>query len=481
MADEPHDDANASQPGDPESSSDGNEMSDEHDAVATGFEVDDGEPQDFDVETGEYDAAPDEDLPDDIDDDLEGDESAEEFVLDDRSPDEVDPEAEQSTKPDDGDDAFHDEPVAEADMYDGGAPADEEPAEAVPEEADQSQTGNEPIDEADFADESPEMDDEAATSDLELEEEADEETLAAEASPGVDDGEIADDASEEPIHDEDSGGDDTDELPLQPELDSILDTPEPESVDVEPFPEVGPYRDPATLTLWVAGDEYETFAIAQDELFIGDAPSADAEQEEARTEVTPDIDLGPYVESDAVWACHAALYRHNKNYTLHAMSDGPLQINDEVLELGEHRRLEEGDVIVFGGEVGLEFNLPDARDVADHGATPESDADPAEESSTDLEADEAEVDLDADDEPEFTEEASSEETPEEFEEAELLDEQPDPGAGHVDTDGPPADTPPPPDESGGFDDGAADPPEDADAFPEEEWDEEPIEYEDDFA
>lgn len=478
MADEPHDDADASQPGDPESSSDGGELSDDHDAVATGFEVDDGESQDFDAETGEYDAAPDEVIPDGSDD-LEGDESGEEFVLDEDSPEELEPESGPTTEADD----LHEEPVDEDDMFDGGAPADEEPAEAVSEDLDQSQPVDELIeetDEAGFADESAEMDDDAATGDLEHEGEVDEEMSADESSGGIDDAEAADDTPEEQtLGDEESDGAEADEFPLQPELDSILDAPEPESVDVEPLPEVGPYRDPATLTLWVAGDKHETFAVAQEELVIGDAPAAETEHEQAEPDVAPDIDLGPYVDSETVWGRHAALYRHNKNYTLYAISDGATQINDEVLELGEHRRLEDGDIVVVAGEAGLEFSLPEARDVAGHGTAPGSDAELAEKSSTDPDVDEPEVDREVDDEAEFTEEAPVDEPLEELDEADFVAEQPDPDAPQMTTGDLPDETPPPPDESGGFDDPAVETPADPDPAPEDEWDDEPLE-DDDF-
>jgi hypothetical protein len=479
MADEPHDDADASQPGDPESSSDGSAMSDEQDAVATGFEVDDGEPQDFDAETGEYDAAPDEAIPDDLDD-IEGDEPAEEFLLQEESTEEVAPEPAQPTETEDIDNEFRDEPAGEGDMHDGGAFADEKPTEAIPEDeptfapepgpgaADQSQVDVEPLeeaDEADFADDTPELEDETVASDLEVEDEAEGQPLAADSNAGDVD---SDTPEEQPLGDEES--DEEGVFPLQPELDSILDAPEPEPVDVEPMPEVGPYRDPATLTLWVAGDQQQTFAVAQDELVIGDGPSADADREDSETDIAPDIDLGVYLDSDAVWGRHAALYRHNKNYTLYAISDGATQINDEVLELGEHRRLEDGDIVVIGGELGLEFNLPEARDVAGQSAPPEADTGSADESADS----EAELAVDSAGEPEFTDDSSTEELGAD----DLLDEQDAADEEQSALEELPDETPPPPGESGAFDDTNTEALEDADAISEDDWDDESVD--DDF-
>jgi hypothetical protein len=461
MADEPHDNGDASQPGNPESNSEGGELSDEYDAVATGFEVDEGEPQDFDAETGEYEAAP---------DDIDRDDADEEFVLEEGSPEDAVFEPEQPAEAADLEDEVQDDPVDDTELYDGGAHAEEDPADAVPQEDDElaaqpleeapaeSQLGAEP------SDVSAELDDEAAGSDLELEEQP------AESSADFDEKSDGDAPAKQTHEGETSDGDDPEQFPLQPELESLLDAPEPESVDVEPLPEVGPYRDPATLTLWVAGDEHETFAVAQDQLVIGDESTLRSDEEAAETDLVPDIDLGAFVDSDDVWGRHAALYRHNKNYTLHVLSDGATQLNHEVLEIGEHRRLEDGDIVVVGGELGLEFNLPEARDVAGQGAPPEADAESADESSDS----EAELAVDSADEPEFTDDSSTEEPPEELGADDLLDEQAADEGEQSALGELPDETPPPPGESGGLDEAAAEAPEDADPLSEDDWDDESV-------
>ncbi|MFB6372845.1 MAG: hypothetical protein ABEN55_06970, partial [Bradymonadaceae bacterium] len=135
------------------------------------------------------------------------------------------------------------------------------------------------------------------------------------------------DAEDETLDAEES---DPDEIILEDELESILNPAEPESVDAEPLPKVGPYLDPATLTLWIAGEEHETFAVAQDQLVIGAGPD-EADEEAAPT---VDIDLGPYLDGTDVWQRHAEVFRHNKNYTLCVTSDGGgTQVNDNLMEL----------------------------------------------------------------------------------------------------------------------------------------------------
>ncbi len=324
MADDSHEDASSSQTGDHSQEEPApRELSDEHDAVPTGFSVDESETQDFDAESGEYDAVPEEMDSGEADDEVqpaEGD----------------DPAAVETDTADDG-----------GAMHDGGMPDEEPPIEESRPEETQMQEA-----EADAAPADASRGDEPRE---EVTFEADDEVELEDSSAAAG-GEADSDAVE-------STGPDT---PLAAELDAVLEAPEPESVEVDPLPELGPYLDPATLTLWIGGDEHETFAVAQDELLLG-------RQGDGEDASEIDIDLGAHLEDGELWHRHATLYRHNRNYTLYVTSDGATQINDERLELGEHRRLEDGDVLIFGGEIGLEFNLPGSRGVAADSspATPE--------------------------------------------------------------------------------------------------------------
>ena len=55
---------------------------------------------------------------------------------------------------------------------------------------------------------------------------------------------------------------------------------------------------------------------------------------------------------------HAYVYRQNKVYTLYAISNGGLQLNSDLLELGERRELKSGDVIVVAGIIAIKFQIP---------------------------------------------------------------------------------------------------------------------------
>ena len=279
-----------------------------------------------------------------------------------------------------------DEPVDED--VEGTEPGFEEPQEEdFGTDPGFGETADHPSSEAEDLDEQPEAADEDI--DFGVDEDVDEERLSSETSPdgyestetspaGYDEAELPEEAiGEEGLEQEEGEDEEQEQLPvvLEAQLEHLLNPPEPEPVDTEPLPSVGAYRDPATLTLYVDGQQRETFAIAQDELTIGQGsePEATAEGEDTAEEETwqPDIDIGAHEGGSNIWQRHLSLYRQNKNYTLYVTSDGATQVNEELLALGDYRRLEDGDVIVVGRRIGLEFHLPDARDVAGYGADDE--------------------------------------------------------------------------------------------------------------
>jgi hypothetical protein len=72
----------------------------------------------------------------------------------------------------------------------------------------------------------------------------------------------------------------------------------------------------------------------------------------------PVIDLSQYGDASKFARRHGYIFRQNKNYTLYVLSDMGTQLNDEMLELGAHRKLAHGDVVILGGEVALQFRAP---------------------------------------------------------------------------------------------------------------------------
>lgn len=72
------------------------------------------------------------------------------------------------------------------------------------------------------------------------------------------------------------------------------------------------------------------------------------------------IDLGVYGDPTLYAQRHGYIFRQHKNYTLYVLSDMGTQLNDELLQLGTQRQLNDGDVIILGGQVALKFRLPAA-------------------------------------------------------------------------------------------------------------------------
>jgi hypothetical protein len=119
-----------------------------------------------------------------------------------------------------------------------------------------------------------------------------------------------------------------------------------------------------------AGFEAEAPEDVEDEFAEFEDESPD-EQAEAQFDTEEDIDaedlaaaepvlvdLSQYADADAFADLHSYIFRQNKNYTLYVTSDAGTQLNDELLDLGEHRTLEDGDVIVLGGRLAMRFNMP---------------------------------------------------------------------------------------------------------------------------
>lgn len=160
-------------------------------------------------------------------------------------------------------------------------------------------------------------------------------------------GDVAMEAEAETLEEES-----TDEAPsfvLQNELDALRDPPESDPVECEPLPDPDDRGEPATLVVYREGEEIESYVLDDDRYVLGrsDPDHADAE--------TPDIDLAETADDLPIWCQHLAVYRYDHDYTVCVTSDSDTQWNDERLELGERRRLEDGDLLILGGELGLQF------------------------------------------------------------------------------------------------------------------------------
>lgn len=133
-----------------------------------------------------------------------------------------------------------------------------------------------------------------------------------------------------------------------PPVDTQPPAPAPEPRPVLPMP--GAFSEPAQLTLYVNRQPVNTHYINTDETLIG--------RKDVRSDVYPDIDLTDHDTQGFVSRKHAYIYRQNKNYTLYAVSNGGVQLGQELLQLGERRALSDGDVIVIAGILAFRFKMP---------------------------------------------------------------------------------------------------------------------------
>ena len=373
-----HDEADSAEFSDTEQSAD-DEM------VATGFQVDDEpEPAAFDAETGEdVDSST---SSQEVGEAEEGAQSAEDIfaaegdfaeeteAFDDSIPEQAFSETADEPAPgmtpgesNETSPAGYEMATGEydtpADHMGGGQPVDFE--ESIEES---EATSPEGYDEADLPDEA------MATGQDEDTAAADEEYDPNASFAGADEaeeagGEQADfeaDDEQPEAEDEAEEVDEEEPLVLEAELSDIQNPPEPDPVEVDPLPEVGPYLQPATLTLHADGEQRETYALEAESLVLGRADQSDLP--------APDIDLAAFASDAPIWQRHVAIYRQNKNYVLFVASDGATQLNEEMLELGDYRRLDDGDVVILGGAVGLQFELPEDQSTAAMGAAADESA-----------------------------------------------------------------------------------------------------------
>ncbi|AWV89636.1 zinc finger Ran-binding domain-containing protein [Bradymonas sediminis] len=135
-------------------------------------------------------------------------------------------------------------------------------------------------------------------------------------------------------------------------------------IEDEPVFDLHEISEPSDSMELLAGrieDEEDTFGAAESEgvdepaePVVAAVPAQDPDD----LEEGPVIDLSQYASAANFALRHGYIFRQNKNYTLCVLSDMGTQLNDEMLELGSRRTLNHGDLIILGGEVGLQFRVP---------------------------------------------------------------------------------------------------------------------------
>ncbi|MFU8805756.1 MAG: FHA domain-containing protein [Bradymonadaceae bacterium] len=123
--------------------------------------------------------------------------------------------------------------------------------------------------------------------------------------------------------------------------------------DLTPLPTPAVFAEPATLTIYQDRQPVQTLAIDGDELLIG--------RRDPISDAFPEIDLSEYDADGNISRKHAYIFRQNKHYTLYVTSNTGTQINQDLLDLGDRRELNDGDVIILAGKLAMKFQLPEAR------------------------------------------------------------------------------------------------------------------------
>jgi hypothetical protein len=103
----------------------------------------------------------------------------------------------------------------------------------------------------------------------------------------------------------------------------------------------------AKLTVYHQRQPVHTHMITTDEVLLG--------RTDVRADILPDVDLTQWDEAGHVSRKHAYIYRQNRVYTLYAVSNGGVQLNKELLEIGDKRELRDGDIIVLAGAIAIKF------------------------------------------------------------------------------------------------------------------------------
>jgi hypothetical protein len=135
------------------------------------------------------------------------------------------------------------------------------------------------------------------------------------------------------------------EAPAPPISASVAPTPVAEPV--APQAPAAAVQASAKVTVYHQRQPVHTHMITTDEVLFG--------RKDVRADINPDVDLTPWDEAGHVSRKHAYLYRQNRVYTLYAVSNGGVQLNKDLLEIGDKRELRDGDVIILAGAIAIKF------------------------------------------------------------------------------------------------------------------------------
>jgi hypothetical protein len=103
----------------------------------------------------------------------------------------------------------------------------------------------------------------------------------------------------------------------------------------------------ARLVVYQNRQPVYTHPVANDETLLG--------RHDPLSGSEPDLDLTPYDPSAQVSRKHAYVYRINGEYYLYPISNAGTQLGQSLIEMGERRKLQSGDVIILSGSLAMKF------------------------------------------------------------------------------------------------------------------------------
>lgn len=89
------------------------------------------------------------------------------------------------------------------------------------------------------------------------------------------------------------------------------------------------------------------FPVIYDEILIGRTDPA--------SNSYPDLDVTPYDPELAISRKHAYLYREGENAYIYPISNSGTQVNQEMVDIGAKKKLNEGDVVILSGRLAIRY------------------------------------------------------------------------------------------------------------------------------
>lgn len=71
----------------------------------------------------------------------------------------------------------------------------------------------------------------------------------------------------------------------------------------------------------------------------------------------PDLDLSEFDADAKTSRKHAYIYRQNRDYYLYPVSNGGTQLNKTLLDMGQRKKLADGDVIILAASLAMKFHI----------------------------------------------------------------------------------------------------------------------------